>query len=184
VKSQIRLKEGLAIPPARAAAGASLLQRVDFLRLDAARRLDPARRAALGQFMTPPPAARFMASLFESRGPSLRLLDAGAGVGSLTAAFIDALAGWGDRPREPSITAYEFDPLLAADTRKTLDPCAAECRRPRRRHHGDSKCSINSGKTVYQTDVGALGLLRQYGAGKRDKSLRAYLASAEAFKSR
>lgn len=129
MKSHIRLKEGLAILPARAAAGASLLQRADFLRLDAARRLDPERRAALGQFMTPQPAARFMASLFERRGPFLRLLDAGAGVGSLTAAFVEALAGWGDRPRRLAVTAYEVDPLLAEYLRETLDLCAAECER-------------------------------------------------------
>jgi adenine-specific DNA-methyltransferase len=117
------------LPLARGAAAASLLRRVDFLRLDAARRLDPSRRAAFGQFMTPPPVVRFMASLFEHRGPSMRLLDAGAGVGSLTAAFVEALAGWGDRPRELSVTAYEVDHLLAGYLRETLDLCEAECRR-------------------------------------------------------
>ena len=42
----------------------------------------------MGQFMTPAPVARFMASLFRSRRLSLRVLDAGAGVGSLSAAIV------------------------------------------------------------------------------------------------
>lgn len=39
-----------------------------------------------------------MASLFESRGLHLRLLDAGAGTGALTATYVEALASWGDGP--------------------------------------------------------------------------------------
>lgn len=65
-----------------------LLERVDFFRLDASRKLDRPRRAELGQLFTPAPTARLMASMFENRGTSLRLLDAGAGIGSLTAAWI------------------------------------------------------------------------------------------------
>lgn len=79
--------------------------------------------------MTPPPVARLMASLFEHHTPSLRLLDAGAGVGALTAAFVEAMADWGDRPRHLSVTAYEVDPLLGEYLREILDLCAAECER-------------------------------------------------------
>jgi len=60
----------------------NLSRKVDSYRLEASRKLDPQRRSALGQFMTPEPVARFMASLFgDWSGNEMRLLDAGAGVG-------------------------------------------------------------------------------------------------------
>jgi adenine-specific DNA-methyltransferase len=68
-----------------------LLDSVDFYRLDANRKIDAERRSDLGQFMTPPATARLMASMFEAKHKSITLLDAGAGVGSLTAAFIDEI---------------------------------------------------------------------------------------------
>jgi len=49
------------------------------------------RRHELGQFLTPPPVADFMASLFEARWQELNLLDAGAGDGALSAALVRRL---------------------------------------------------------------------------------------------
>ena len=91
------------------------LSAVDQARMEASSRLNPLRKVELGQFMTPGAVARFMASLFSERQAPVRLLDAGAGVGSLTAAFIrrwesDAMA----------ISAYEIDPALALYLRETL----------------------------------------------------------------
>lgn len=91
------------------------LSAIDLLRLDANRRLDPKRKAEFGQFMTPASVASFMASLFSGRGGEVRLLDAGAGVGSLTAAFIEH---WG-RDRV-AVTAYEVDGVLLAYLRQGL----------------------------------------------------------------
>ena len=65
-----------------------LLRRVEELRLEGTRKLDPPRRVELGQFLTPAPIGKFMASMCEARRASIRLLDAGAGVGSLTAAVL------------------------------------------------------------------------------------------------
>ena len=48
----------------------------------------PEYKADLGQFLTPATVARFMASMFPpSNKQTCRLLDAGAGVGSLSCAF-------------------------------------------------------------------------------------------------
>ena len=96
------------------AAGVDLAA-VDHVRMEAASQLNPARKIEFGQFMTPSTVARFMVSLFSERRTPVRLLDAGAGVGSLTAAFIsrwesDAIA----------ISAYEIDPALAVYLRQTL----------------------------------------------------------------
>lgn len=55
----------------------------------------PAERRAHGHFGTPPPIAKFMASLFGqwSEGELLRVLDPGAGVGILSAAVCEWFAG-------------------------------------------------------------------------------------------
>lgn len=111
------------------ASSGGLLERVEFYRLDATRRLDQSRRSGLGQFLTPLPVARLMASLFEPGRRHVRLLDAGAGVGSLTAAFVAAACLWEERPRELTVTAYEIDPLLSEYLQSTLELCSAECAR-------------------------------------------------------
>ena len=56
----------------------ALAEAVDFYRIDASLKLDPDRRAALGQYMTPVPISRFMASLFSETHGDLRVLDPGA----------------------------------------------------------------------------------------------------------
>jgi adenine-specific DNA-methyltransferase len=47
------------------------------------------RKSELGQFFTPKPIADYMASLFTPPTGNVRLLDAGAGEGALTSAFLD-----------------------------------------------------------------------------------------------
>lgn len=105
----------------------ALVERVDLLRLDATRRLDPARQAEMGQFMTPAPIARFMASMFEGQGRSLRLLDAGAGIGSLTAAWVAEICARMNAPRDITVVTYEIDPTLIEYLRETLNACRAHC---------------------------------------------------------
>lgn len=100
----------------RASTAGMALGAIDLLRLEANRQLDPKRKAALGQFMTPARVARFMASLFSVRKGRVRLLDAGAGLGSLTAAFIERCGRNG-----VSVSAYEVDGWLAPHLRKTLN---------------------------------------------------------------
>ena len=58
---------------------------VDTLRHEANAKLDPRKKGALGQFMTPFRIAEFMAGLFSNKKNAV-LLDAGAGIGSLTLA--------------------------------------------------------------------------------------------------
>ena len=88
---------------------------LDQVRLAANRQLNPVRKAALGQFMTPESVANFMAGLFSNRAGAVRLLDAGAGVGSLTVAFLNR---WG--ADDVCATAYEIDERLASYLRETL----------------------------------------------------------------
>ena len=78
-----------------------------------------ARKAHLGQFMTPDTIAAFMAGLFSGPLPdTVRLLDAGAGEGALTAAFMTRWAGETGQLIEAD--AYECDPEAADRLRATL----------------------------------------------------------------
>jgi adenine-specific DNA-methyltransferase len=104
-----------------------LVDSVEFFRLDANRRLDPERRSDLGHFMTPPATARLMASMFDAEQENISLLDAGAGVGSLTAAFVSELCTRSTKPKTIHATAYEIDPELARYLGDTLQQCRRTC---------------------------------------------------------
>jgi adenine-specific DNA-methyltransferase len=78
--------------------------------------------------MTPAPVARFMASLFQNfEGEEVRLLDAGAGTGALTAAFVEETCRRQVRPARIFVTLYEPDSLLSKYLDKTLVQCHDEC---------------------------------------------------------
>ena len=91
---------------------ASTLQTIDLVRQEANRLLDPKRKSALGQFMTPSIVAQYMASLFTANSAgTIRLLDPGAGVGSLTAAFLQRFTTAGGA-KHIGVTAYEIDEVM------------------------------------------------------------------------
>lgn len=76
-------------------------------------------QSQLGQFMTPATIAAFMAGLFEGAFPAkVRLLDAGAGRGALTTAFIARWAGQGGESIEAH--TYELDGKVAPGLRENL----------------------------------------------------------------
>lgn len=85
-----------------------MFAQIDTSRRERTQQLEPARRSELGQFFTPYKIARFMASLFHDREQKhLRLLDPGAGVGSLTVAFLEQ---FGTSPgSRVDVLAYELD---------------------------------------------------------------------------
>lgn len=70
-----------------------------------------------------------MASMFNPRSSAVRLLDAGAGIGSLAAAFVAEMCSRELRPLSISVTAYELDPDLAEHLKKTLEACCEDCER-------------------------------------------------------
>jgi adenine-specific DNA-methyltransferase len=108
-----------------------LLDLVDLYRVEAGREVNGDQREEMGQFPTPVPVARFMASMLELRQRSVRVLDPGAGVGVLTAAVaqeaMDRASSEG--PRALRSVAYELDEALEARLRTTLNACRAECER-------------------------------------------------------
>lgn len=108
----------------------ALVESTDYYRLDAAQKLDPDRRSALGQFMTPAPIARFMASMFnEGASGDVSILDPGAGVGSLSAALIEEIAWGKNRPRKIDLTVYEIESIMLDYLKSTVDDSDILCRR-------------------------------------------------------
>jgi adenine-specific DNA-methyltransferase len=105
----------------------SLRLAMDASRKEASLRLDPRRRAQMGQFLTPSPVAIFMASMFDCTKSHIRILDPGAGTGSLSAALVRAMCQRPHGPASLALTAYEVDPLLIDYLRETLDRCQATC---------------------------------------------------------
>jgi adenine-specific DNA-methyltransferase len=106
-----------------------LLESVDRFRIEAGAKLDASRRSELGQFMTPALVASLMAGMFEDVDSDVHLLDAGAGVGSLSAACVQRLLEMERPPTRIIITAYEIDEMLAAYLTRTLDICGVMCKR-------------------------------------------------------
>ena len=108
--------------------GRALVDQADFFRFDAGRFLDGKRRGDLGQFLTPAPVARFMAALSQPATTEIRLLDPGAGVGSITAAWVEEILSREKLPRSVHLTACEIDPQLVKYLRQTIAACRTACR--------------------------------------------------------
>jgi len=88
---------------------------------------DQERRASLGQFFTPPVTARLMASMSTLSRESIRLLDAGAGAGALTAAWVAQICSRPQRPKEISLLAVEIDESFHDELKRTLKACERSC---------------------------------------------------------
>ena len=82
----------------------------------------------LGQFLTPGRIASFMSEMFDRLdGGKITLLDPGAGIGSLTAAFVETLSRKCARHAEVELFAYEIDRNLIPDLTQTLKACRSVC---------------------------------------------------------
>lgn len=79
---------------------------IDNIRLQVNAKLDPKNKSKLGQFMTPSVIAEYMASLFDETTNSVKLLDCGAGIGSLSLAAIQQLKD------VAFVDLWEIDPIM------------------------------------------------------------------------
>jgi len=103
----------------------NILEHIDELCMAAIH--SKATQAEHGQFFTPRHIAQFMARLITERTGNIRILDAGAGVGSLSAALVMEMVQWIPKPSAISLTAYEIDPILTEYLYKTLRCCQELC---------------------------------------------------------
>jgi adenine-specific DNA-methyltransferase len=108
--------------------GRNLLAEVDLLRGMASLKLAKDNKGSMGQFLTSAPVAKLMAGMFERLDlPEIFLLDAGAGIGSLLAAFVAQVCQHQKRTSHLHIVAYEIDPILSGYLYQTLKLCEREC---------------------------------------------------------
>lgn len=117
-------------------------EQADIYRHEICEKLDPEKRGALGQYLTPLPVATFMASLFGDPPTDIVLLDPGAGTGTLMAAFVQEMISRRVKPHSVQAECYELEPLMADYLESTLKECA---------HISESRGGHFSG-VVTQTD--------------------------------
>ncbi len=97
-----------------------VLSTVEQSRLQLSRNTAAAKKSQYGQFFTPERTAAFMASLFPAAEGSCRLLDAGAGIGSLSVAFLERCRTGSLRFERVEVDAFEIDGSLRACLGRTL----------------------------------------------------------------
>ncbi len=100
----------------------TMFAQIDISRRETSSQLDQEKRSDLGQFFTPYEVARFMASLFHVNGKShMSLLDAGAGIGSLSVAFLEHFTA--RTKANLDILAYELDNSVSSVLKSNLEGC-------------------------------------------------------------
>ncbi len=104
-----------------------LLAMPDKLRASYFAVADAQQQKDLGQFLTPPHVADLMAEMFQCRTRRIRLLDAGAGMGMLSAAFVRRQLMRDTPPTHIEVTAYELDKALLDGIEKTFEACRSAC---------------------------------------------------------
>ncbi|MCP4602485.1 MAG: SAM-dependent methyltransferase [Proteobacteria bacterium] len=105
-----------------------LLELVEQSRAKSYSKLDKKQRSKKGQYGTPDPVAKLMASMFSIKVPEVRLLDAGAGVGSLTAAFLMEACKRKVRPRTIHAVLFEDDHTLSQVLSDNMELCEKFCK--------------------------------------------------------
>lgn len=111
-----------------------MLSAIEQTRLHISKNTEPKKKAQYGQYLTPAKTAAFMAGLFPDGKGICRLLDAGAGVGSLSAAFLDRWKDGGFHFQQVVLDAFELDPVLTEHLAQTLE---------RYKRNGDFSCNIH-----------------------------------------
>lgn len=94
---------------------------VEDIRISVAKATAPEHKSKYGQYFTPASIAQFMARMFTpTNGQACRLLDAGAGIGSLSAAFLEHWAVAEPAQGNFSVDAFEVDSRLSSHLEETL----------------------------------------------------------------
>ena len=103
---------------------------------------DRERQGELGQFLTDPSVAGFMASLFARLPRNVRLLDAGAGAGALTLSFVKRCCQERNAVRSIEVFLYEIDAKILDALAGTMRECQRLC----------SGAGIHFTHTIYSAD--------------------------------
>ena len=105
----------------------SLVADVDAVRKVANKKLVGKTKSQLGQFMTPASTSVFMASLFpEPEHQIIELLDPGAGIGSLSVAFLNRVKKW-EHVQRVNLDVFEIDAVMLKFLKGNLISCQDVC---------------------------------------------------------
>src|SRR5436309_1648130 len=99
----------------------TLVEAIDLDRLALSQELDPSRRAELGQFLTPAEIARQLAAMLSPLTGDVRILDPGAGIGTLGAAVIARLLAQHQRPESITLCSYEIADVMWPGLQRTVN---------------------------------------------------------------
>ncbi|MCC8999702.1 MAG: hypothetical protein LM522_09415 [Candidatus Contendobacter sp.] len=97
-----------------------LLSVVEQTRLKVSVRTEAKKKSLLGQFLTPENTASFMADLFPASNGICRLLDAGAGIGSLSSAFLEKCITGSLNFNQIQLKAFELDDTIHNELHHSL----------------------------------------------------------------
>lgn len=98
-----------------------MLSTIEQTRLRLSKNTEAKKKSQFGQFLTSSRTAAFMVSLFPEDKGRCRLLDAGAGIGSLSAAFLDRWDTAGFDFQRVELDAFEIDDSLHSYLNQTLE---------------------------------------------------------------
>ncbi len=98
-----------------------MLSAVEQKRLQVSRGTEAEKKSQFGQFFTPQRTAAFMVNLFPDSTGRCILLDAGAGIGSLSAAFLDRWESGGFHFSQVDLDAFEIDRTLHPHLEQVLE---------------------------------------------------------------
>lgn len=135
----------------------TLVGSVDEIRTQANGLLDEDTRGQKGQFMTPASAARILSGMFRNLDGELNVLDAGAGVGSLTTALVErALSEF--QPTSINASAWELEDVLV----ENLNGSFALCR------EASEESQVAFGSAINQVDFiqNAVDIIKARKAGE------------------
>lgn len=95
---------------------------IEQTRLKISSRTDARKKSHLGQFFTPASTALFMVGLFPEANGECRLLDAGAGIGCLSSAFLERCANGNLNFKEIKLKTFELDASIHEELHRSLLP--------------------------------------------------------------
>ncbi len=100
----------------------------EIIRLNINKKLHK-NKLELEQYFSSVSIARLMASMMNYNDKEIKILDPGAGIGSLFIACIDEIINQGGKPKKISITAYEVDKTLFTYLENSLKQCKILCKK-------------------------------------------------------
>ena len=98
-----------------------LVKMLEVSRVVATGELNQRTRGKLGQFMSPAAVAMLMSEMLDDFGSEVRILDPGAGTGSLSVAAVMRAVQSTPRPSRIEVVAYEVSEVLAGHLKTNLE---------------------------------------------------------------